>query len=85
MQATMKSTLKSTVYVIIVILTASPFLQSYMNSNDAYGQENATMEKAEMDNSSNATMMTSSGTIPPMSTHGAKAFYLFTTEIPNID
>ena len=47
--------------------------------------ENETSEKAEMKNMSNATGQSGSGKIPSMSTPGEKTFYVFTSEVENVD
>jgi plastocyanin len=54
----------------------------------AHGQENATTEKNEtMNMSMNMTNMnlSNTGTIPSLSTPGEETFYVFTTEIPDVD
>jgi nitrous oxide reductase len=52
--------------------------------NQTYAQnENKTSEKQEIKNMSNATGP--SGKIPSMSTPGQKTFYIFTSEVENVD
>ena len=48
-----------------------------------YAQNESESEKMEMSNMSNVSV--SSGKIPSMSTPGEKTFYLFTSEVENVD
>jgi nitrous oxide reductase len=79
-----------TIFGILIGLTISfstltalaPLLlgQSFAQQNET---ENATTEKAETTKMMNAT--TPSGTLPSMSTPGEKNFYIFTSEVENVD
>ena len=50
---------------------------------NAFAQNESKSEKMEMANMSNTS--TALGNIPSMSTPGEKTFYIFTSEVPNVD
>src|SRR6476619_4748834 len=67
----------STLMVIVPALS----LETYAQSNETQASE-----AGEMSNMTNMTAATGPrGTIPSMSTPGEKTFYVFTTEVPNVD
>lgn len=66
----------TTLTIVISLLS----IQSFAQENET---ENATTEKAETTKMMNAT--TPSGILPSMSTPGEKTFYVFTSEIENVD
>ena len=67
----------STLMVIVPAIS----LETYAQSNETQASE-----AGEMSNMTNMTAATGpGGTIPSMSTPGEKTFYVFTTEVPNVD
>ena len=71
-------TISALIFGFSMLTLAGPNLVS-----QTYAQNESESEKMEMSNMSN--MSASSGKIPSMSTPGEKTFYLFTSEVENVD
>ena len=78
MKSTTKCKLVALVLVFSVLTLAAPKLMI-----QTYAQGENKSEKMEMTNMSNASAP--SGKIPSMSTPGEKTFYIFTSEVENVD
>lgn len=75
--------LVTTATVLTIFLTYGNGGQFILGQQN--GSETNASEKAEMSNMTNMTAVGPGGTLPSMSTPGEKTFYIFTTEVANVD
>ena len=86
----MKDTMNSRLALVFVSALALSFVMGGLpvmpTSMVTYGQENETSDENQTQNMNMTNMnLSSSATIPSLSTPGEKNFYIFTTEIEDVD
>jgi plastocyanin len=80
---------RSSIALVTIATALTLFLTLYGGGQATLAQqntsENNSSEKAEMSNMTNMTAVGPGGTLPSMSTPGEKTFYIFTSEVENVD
>jgi plastocyanin len=80
---------RSSIALVTIVTVLTMFLTLCGGGQATLAQqntsENNSSEKAGMSNMTNMTAVGPGGTLPSMSTPGEKTFYIFTSEVENVD